>query len=356
MFVPLLVILVYFLKFYSIPLFFILYKLTQRLDLYKIPGGFIYGFVGEFGTGKSLAMLEQGLRLANFYQRRLVVSFPVDLVALKKYCRLTGLKWFSNNGRVIVVDIHNNFTGQSDQVLELVSYDDSVILFDEAGIHFFSRGFKDSTRVKVFNRLFRIRHYGSFLLYTAQNREQIDIQLFRVTNNIIACRGFQRFSNKLKRSQLFSRSAFCFEKEKFLQWDQSSESRTKFINSVRLAGGRYYLRVLQLENFLNSAFSIIKYIFINLKKASKYSFKKTNNLLIRWAWFLAWYSDNLKFFLKNDFRASDELLLFDCFPSFQFKKYSNLDYLEIDFDDNNNIIPVNFNKNKNNNDDFFNFN
>jgi len=69
----------------------------------------IYGLPGR---GKSLLMLQHGLRIAEKYKLRLVTNFNLDPLPLAYYCKINNLKWLWQNipkGIIYYVSSNKNF-------------------------------------------------------------------------------------------------------------------------------------------------------------------------------------------------------------------------------------------------------
>lgn len=172
----------------------------MKLSLYKIPGSYVYAFLGKFGTGKSLTMLEQGLIAANHFKKSLRLNFWVDEIKLRQWCLSYGLEWFARCGRL----------SHSLSMEDLFNSENSVILVDEAALEFFSRSFQSKSAANFWDKIFRIRHYRNVLFYAAQHWAQIDKQLRSCTHEIIWLDGFQKYSAAKKLSTLILRKQFVF--------------------------------------------------------------------------------------------------------------------------------------------------
>jgi hypothetical protein len=88
----------------------------------------IYGLPGR---GKSLLMLQRGLKLAEKYRLRLVTNFQLDPVQLAYYCKINNFKWLLENmpkGIFYYVSSNKNFA-------QFLQIQDAVILLDEMGLY-----------------------------------------------------------------------------------------------------------------------------------------------------------------------------------------------------------------------------
>ena len=154
-------------------------------NLYNVPRCYIAGFVGEFGSGKSLILTRQGLYSANYLQKSIVANYRIRVGALKEYCRMLGLNyllWAIYNKKDFII-----YEPDPDKILH---FDNSIILFDEINQAFFSRDFARTSRTQL-DRFWRIRHFGNRLYYTAQGKEQIDKQVRERTQIFGFCKSIQ---------------------------------------------------------------------------------------------------------------------------------------------------------------------
>ena len=197
------------------------------LQLYKKPGFFVGGFVGPFGVGKTLALIENALFLADKFRLDIAANFLIDQRALLRYAEL---KKYNNirNSRILYVSDFKDF----------LKREYTVYLLDEAAKDFFSRGFA-GRGAEDFADLWQIRHRFCYLLYTCQSYKQIDLQLKEVTDTFVECRGFQYTSSKLRRSVLVSRFQRAFSREAFDLYISDSAMRLKWFQPYFLAEWRF---------------------------------------------------------------------------------------------------------------------
>lgn len=181
----------------------------MSVSLSKIPGLYIAGFFGPFGSGKTLAMLEYGLQLANSLRLSLVFNFEVDPIFIRKYCRFRGFWWVSSCARISIKEYISDF----------FQSEDSVLFFDEAGSQLFSRHWMDASRSEVLDRIFRIRHYGNRLLFSAQDKAQVDKQLRDRCQILAWCRGF------VVSGRILSRNLFFFDPVSFEKFDENYQNK-----------------------------------------------------------------------------------------------------------------------------------
>jgi len=202
-------------------------------SLFKAPGCYVFGFFGEFGTGKTLSLIEQGFLFAAKFRRKICTNFYLNESEVRKFGRKYNLPWLS------VCLIKHSLS-----VDQLFHSQNSIILLDEAGISFFSRDWKALGK-SFTERFFKLRHYQNYLLYTAQDASQVDVQIRRRTHICVFCRGIQqvRFdhSSKSYRSDLLLRNNFAFDQHKFSKFDESIENRFKLLYPYWQSNFRFYL-------------------------------------------------------------------------------------------------------------------
>lgn len=187
------------------------------INLHKVAGLYIVGFVGTFGSGKTLGAVAQAIRLADAYRRTIVTNTPIKQKQARRVAHKFGLKWFARYGRIKY--------RKTPEAL-MVGVSSSIILFDEVGVDLFSRGFSDKSRNPILQAFWKIRHFNNLLLYTCQDGKQIDIQLRDRTQLFVYCKALQLpFSVSLGRSTLLTRWRFYFSRDKFEFFNESQGSK-----------------------------------------------------------------------------------------------------------------------------------
>ena len=285
------------------------------LNLYKIPGLFVVCFTGKFGTGKTLSLIEQSLLYAENYHKSIVSSIPINYFALRKYLKYKKYRWCYANLRVkYEPDIH-----------KLLCHDNSILLLDEAGLELFSRDFAKHKRV-LFERLFKIRHFGNILLYTCQHPDQIDKQFRLMTHAYVLCDGFQKYSKKMRRSKLYNRSQLVFSPVAFEQYQTDPEIQLSRVRKYRLAEFRYAVSNFAIQKVLNQCIHAIRILFASMPLFINslchhciYASRKNGIFILGIFWFFRWLSINyLKSCAKSWYSQiwCDEDLLFKIYDSF----------------------------------------
>lgn len=203
------------------------------LHLYKCPDTYIAGVVGEFGSGKSLFLVRNGLDCADFFHKKICTNIDLNEKECREYCRKYGLNWFASCGRIKIIK----------NPLELLSQEDSIILFDELAIDMFSRGFAEKSRKALIDRIVRPRHYGNFIIYGAQGKEQIDLQMRERTQVYVWCKGFAPYDIYKRRSNLIYRQIFFFKKAAFELFNDEF-GQSKWIYPYWASGFRFELGLI----------------------------------------------------------------------------------------------------------------
>lgn len=265
------------------------------LKIYKVPGVFVACFVGKFGTGKTLSLIENALYTADAFELNIVANFQLNPAAMYAFAIRKKLKsflagsldYFQYKDKLISKISIISMPGA--QLLDLLQVQRSVILFDEAGVGLFARAFSDKKRTEILVKLFQIRKRRNILFYSCQNQDQIDKQLRDMTDIYIQCSASQKFSRQHKRSNLISRFQVLFDSSKWEQYN-SSVARFKLVRPFLLSGFKF--------SFSHLAFGKLIAHFRSFKFALYTDIK--NNIYIR------------SMFLPP---LNDEDLLFRCYSS-----------------------------------------
>lgn len=171
--------------------------------------------VGEFGSGKSFALLEKGAWLSDRYRKSIVTNFHVNLDKFMEYCILKGYSWVQSMIWMGRVRYMPTFT--LPELLRLGHVRDSVILLDEAGIILNSRMWS-KVPMEFFAGLVQVRKDGNFFMYACHFLEQVDKQLRDNTQGYIECRSTTRFDKKLRRPRMVFRWFHEFLPRKYNYW------------------------------------------------------------------------------------------------------------------------------------------
>lgn len=266
----------------------------MSINIHKVPGCYICGFMGDFGTGKTLSLVEQGLKLAAKKGLRVVANFKCNQKYLKEYCKLKGYPIIFWHFQEI---IENDYFS----IVKLFSFKRAVIILDEAGLAMFSRGFKDSTRNAVFRELFQVRKNKSVILYSCQYLDQVDKQLRDNTQLWIITKGFQY------NSKLYSRTQLALDRENFKRLVERPDLMTKIIYPIYLAKFRFTYELL----FFGKVMGFLTHLF----KAFKMGGQNANGKSIFYR--LGYELEGIERYFKKLEYLSETDLLFKVYDSFE---------------------------------------
>ena len=151
-------------------------------------------YIGLFGAGKSFALVQRTIELAQKNKLMIVSNLWFDVRCYSEYCLQMGYRW-ANKCRLLYVDLllgklidmrSRRVMADDADVNMMLSYPNSVILFDEGGIHLNARFWK-STGKEFLSSLFQLRHDNKTLLCGYQFFEQVDKQLREVIQLVVEC-------------------------------------------------------------------------------------------------------------------------------------------------------------------------
>lgn len=175
--------------------------------------------VGEFGSGKSLYLLEHGLELAEKYRKGIVCNFPINRHALRHYCRMKGYQWclsLIDFNRIIYKPIL-----RPDDAYKILEYQNKVVLFDEAGIFFNSRSWGKVPQ-DFLASLVQVRKDQNYFILACHFLEQIDKQLRENVQLFIECRGLSvPTADGLDR--LLFRGWYQFKPKSYARWVENPQ-------------------------------------------------------------------------------------------------------------------------------------
>jgi hypothetical protein len=264
----------------------------MSINIHKVPGVYIIGVMGDFGVGKTLSLVQQGLKIANHRKRRIVANFSCNYKYLKEYCKIKGYNQI--NWRHI--EIRND-----QDLLKLVSCINAIILLDEAGLEMFSRNFKNQSRSDVLHEMFQIRKSKSMIMYSCQYIDQVDKQMKDNTQLWIYCKGFQ------ENEVLYSRTQLAYDRNDFKRFTENPEKMSKIIWPIFLAKFRVSYSWLIVGRIIG----LIKHC----KKACKFAGEYTREKKQRFNLFYELEGIS-KYFEKVDY-LSEEDILFKVYNSFE---------------------------------------
>ena len=213
------------------------------MRLHKIPGAYVYGIFGGFGSGKTLFLVEQALEFAVYHRRSIAANFYLNESMIRLYAKKFDYDWLR------ICRIKHSLTFE-----ELLLQENSILLLDEAGVEIFSRTWK-SRKATELDALFRIRHYRNKLLYAAQEWSQVDVQFRNMTHLCVWCRGFQYFP-PAEDPVLISRLLLYFNPHKFVDFISKPTNKVKVVYPLVQSGFRYSFDVIKAKKKYKYLFSI----------------------------------------------------------------------------------------------------
>jgi Zonular occludens toxin (Zot) len=151
-------------------------------------------YIGLFGSGKSFALVGRTIELAEKGKLMIVSNIWFDVRYYVAYCQAMGYKWAAKCRLIYydllmgnIVDMRTRRRLGDANVASMISdYPNSVILFDEAGIHLNARFWKNTGK-EFLSSLFQLRHDNKTLLCGYQFYEQVDKQLREVIQLVVDC-------------------------------------------------------------------------------------------------------------------------------------------------------------------------
>lgn len=252
-----------------LPIFF---KLPSSVDN-------LVGVTGEFGSGKTLFMLELAFHLCELYHKNLVVNFPINLNAAKHYCQVRDYKWFFTNGRVICVDLA--IQGLS----EVFKRKGTVVVFDEGGVLINARNWSKHG-MDVLSPLFQVRHDDIHLIVGFQFVDQVDVQLRKCFQMWVVCGSLRRRDNKLRGPRIFGRSIYFYDRRQFEKLQDDVQAKANLVRpwlaSKYVAFSFLPVKWFALEcrNFVNAIYLYLRYAKSPNKIRSKFKQLKTTESLL----------------------------------------------------------------------------
>jgi hypothetical protein len=187
----------------------------------------IYGLPGR---GKSLLMLQRGLKLAEKYRLRLVTNFQLDPVQLAYYCKINNFKWLLENmpkGIFYYVSSNKNFA-------QFLQIQDAVILLDEMGLYApscQSWTLPAEAHNAVANNRKRLQH----IIYAAQYPTQVHSSIHKICSEVLYAEGVAVWSDKLRNDRLLFKDVHLFKPAEFEVWHGNPRLRKNPIKSMVLA-------------------------------------------------------------------------------------------------------------------------
>jgi hypothetical protein len=189
----------------------------------------ITGIYGLPGCGKSLLMLQHGLRIAEKHHCKLVTNFVLDPSHLAYYCKINNLKWLWENipkGIVYYVSANKNFA-------QFLQISNAVILLDEMGLYAPSAQFW-TLPPEAYNAIANNRKRAQHIVYTAQYPSQVHSSIHQVCSNILYAEGISVWDDKLKNDRLVFKDVHLFGSSEFDIWFRDPKVRKNPIKAFVL--------------------------------------------------------------------------------------------------------------------------
>lgn len=177
----------------------------------------IYGLPGR---GKSLLMLQHGLRIAEKYHLKLVTNFCLDPLNLAYYCKINNLTWLWENipkGIVYYVSANKNFA----QFLQIKN---AVILLDEMGLYAPSAQ-SWTLPPEAFNAVANNRKRAQHIVYAAQYPSQVHSSIHQICSDILYAEGVAIWDNELRNDRLIFKDVHLFMPSEFEVWFRDPKIR-----------------------------------------------------------------------------------------------------------------------------------
>lgn len=185
----------------------------------------VIGVTGQFGSGKTLHAVERAIKFCNFFQKRLVVNFPINHKAAREYARYMGYHWFAGNAFIYQIE-----TSPDDPATLMRMFDkkDSVVVIDEGGVFLNARFWKVVGRDFLQN-LFQIRHLNIHLFLVFQFHDQVDKQFRMIIQEWERCDSWGFYDKKLKLPRIIARFVYRYKVEKFLLLEENTAKRANIL-------------------------------------------------------------------------------------------------------------------------------
>lgn len=177
----------------------------------------IYGLPGR---GKSLLMLQHGLKIAEKYQMKLVTNFCLDPLNLAYYCKVNNLRWLWKNipkGIIYYVSANKNFA-------QFLQIEDAVIMLDEMGLYAPSAQ-SWTLPAEAFNAVANNRKRAQHIIYAAQYPSQVHSSLHKICSDILYAEGVAIWDNKLRNERLIFKDVHLFGPSEFEVWFRDPKVR-----------------------------------------------------------------------------------------------------------------------------------
>jgi hypothetical protein len=178
------------------------------------------GIYGLPGRGKSLLLIQRGLKIANKYKLRLVTNFILDPLTLAYYCKINNFEWLWDNlpnGIIYYVSSNKNFA----QFLQIPR---AVILLDEMGLYAPSAQ-SWTLPPEALNAVANNRKMAQHIIYAAQYPSQVHSSLNQICSEVLYAEGVAIWNEKLGNDKLLFKDVHLFMPSEFEVWFRDPKIR-----------------------------------------------------------------------------------------------------------------------------------
>ena len=197
---------------------------------------------GKMGSNKTHFATFYALLLANKFKKKIVANYLFHPDNLMKYCASMGYTWLveklsGDEPIIYYCDIEN---GGIDNIL---SIDNSIVLFDEIALYVPARGSGSvTTKSSKFHKdLTQIRKKFIYLICIAQNHQQIDSAVKNLAEETFHCEGITMHDEKLGTKKLYYKIVNRFVPDNYELWISNPRLRrnpikTKLMSNKSFSG------------------------------------------------------------------------------------------------------------------------
>lgn len=215
---------------------------------------------GKMGSNKTHFATLYGLFLANrFKKKHFIANYQLSLKPLYNYCYKMGFDWLCTQLRqgnyVKFIDFSSD--GGATGLNNILSVDNSIVLFDEVALYCPSRGSTfSSTKTSTFHKnLTQIRHRKLYLLAIAQNHQQIDSAIRNLAEEIFHCQGVTFYDEILQAPRLYFKRVDRFTPDNYEVWVSNAKLRRHPIKTRLLRNKSFSGILTKADSDLFNVFS-----------------------------------------------------------------------------------------------------
>lgn len=215
---------------------------------------------GKMGSNKSLFATRYAIFLANKFKKKYIISnYPLNLKELYNYCYRQRFDWCCKRLRKgnFIYYLDFSIEGGKIGLDNILSKDNSIVLFDETALYLPARGSSHSTtKTSQFHKeLTQIRHRKNYLIAIAQNHQQIDSMVRNLAEEIFHCSGFTAYDNRLEAPRLMYKTVHRFAPDNYDVWVSNPKNRKNPIKTRLLRNKDYSGNLTRADIDLFKVFS-----------------------------------------------------------------------------------------------------